>query len=87
MPPTTVLVVEDMKSVRELLRELLGFHRYAVLTAASVPEAEAIRQRVGLGGLDLVLTDLRLTCSPDAWEGYALIQRWHAVMPALPFMG
>jgi DNA-binding NtrC family response regulator len=49
MPPTTVLVVEDMKSVRELLREVLGLYGYAVLTAASVPEAEAIRQRVGWG--------------------------------------
>jgi DNA-binding NtrC family response regulator len=39
-----------------------------------------------MGGLDLVITDLRLTHLPHAREGYALIQRWHAVMPALPFI-
>ena len=86
MRPTTVFVVEDVKVLRELLREVLGLEGYAVLTAASVPEAEAIHQRAGLGGLALVITDLRLTCGPDAWEGYALIQRWHAVRPALPFI-
>jgi DNA-binding NtrC family response regulator len=51
-----------------------------------VPEAEAIRQRLGWGGLDLVITDLRLTLRPDAREGYDLIQRWHAATPQLPFI-
>jgi hypothetical protein len=70
MPPTTVFVVEDAKPLRELLRELLGLDGDAVLTAASVPEAEAIRQGMGLAGLDLVMTDLRLTRIPQAWERY-----------------
>jgi hypothetical protein len=56
-----------------------------VPTAASVPEAEAIRQRLGLGALDLVITDPRLTCFPTR-GGYNLSQRWHAVMPSLPFI-
>ena len=86
MRPTTVLVVEDLEGIRELLGEVLGFYGYDVLMAASVPEAEAIRQRMGLGGLDLVLTDLRLTGLPQAREGAELIQRWHAVIPALPFI-
>jgi CheY-like chemotaxis protein len=81
MLPTTVLVVEDLEGVRELLGEVLGCHGYDVLTAASVPEVEAIRQRVGLGGLDVVITDLRLTCAPHPREGYELIHRWHAVTP------
>jgi len=56
--------VEDAKDLRELLGEVLGFYGYVVLTAASVPEAEAIRQCLGLGGLELVITDLRLSCFP-----------------------
>jgi DNA-binding NtrC family response regulator len=83
---TTVLVVDDLEDVRALLGEVLGFYGYAVLTAASVPEAEAIRQRLGWGGLDLVITDLRLTHLPHAREGYDLIERWHAVTPRLPFI-
>jgi CheY-like chemotaxis protein len=77
MPPTTVVVVEGTNTLRKLLGELLDLYGYAVLTAASVPEAEAIRQGMGLGGLDLVITDLRLTCVPQAWE-----RRWaRAVLP------
>ena len=86
MLPTTVLVVEDMKNLRELLGAVLGLSGYTILTAASVPEAEAVRQRMGLGGLDVVITDLRLTGCPHAREGYELILRWHAVMPTLPFI-
>jgi CheY-like chemotaxis protein len=55
MPPTTVFVVEDANNLRELLRKLLGRYGDAVLTAASMPEAEAICQRVGLGGPDSLL--------------------------------
>jgi DNA-binding NtrC family response regulator len=86
MRTATVLVVDDLEDVRALLGEVLGFYGYAVLTAASVPEAEAIRQRLGWGGLDLIITDLRLTLWPDAREGYDLIKRWHAATPRLPFI-
>jgi DNA-binding NtrC family response regulator len=86
MRTATVLVVDDLEDVRALLGEVLGFYGYAVLTAASVPEAEAIRQRLGLEGLDLVITDLRLTHLPHAREGYDLIERWHAATPQLPFI-
>ena len=86
MRTATVLVVDDLEAVRALLGEVLGFYGYEVLTAASVPEAEAVRQRLGWGGLDLVITDLRLTLLPDAREGYELIQRWHAATPQLPFI-
>jgi DNA-binding NtrC family response regulator len=86
MRTTRVLVVDDLEGMRALLGEVLGFYGYEVLTAASVPEAEAIRQRVGSGGLDLVIADLRLTHLPHAREGCELIQRWHAVTPQLPFI-
>ena len=86
MRTAKVLGVDDLEDMRALLGEVLGCYGYEVLTAASVPEAKAIRQRVGRGGLDLVITDLRLTHLPHAREGYDLIQRWHAVTPQLPFI-
>jgi hypothetical protein len=50
MRTARVLVVDDLEGMRALLGEVLGFYGYEVLTAASVPEAEAIRQRPGWGG-------------------------------------
>jgi DNA-binding NtrC family response regulator len=84
MRTATVLVIDDLADVRALLAEVLGFYGYVVVTAASVPEAEAVRQHLGWEGLDLVITDLRLTLRADAREGADLIQRWHAVRPQLP---
>jgi DNA-binding NtrC family response regulator len=84
MQTATVLVIDDLADVRALLAEVLGFYGYAVVTAASVPEAEAVRQHLGWEGLDLVITDLRLTLRADAREGADLIQRWQALRPQLP---
>src|SRR5688500_2625031 len=84
MGTARVLVVDDLDDVQVLLGEVLGFYGYAVLTAATVADAEAIRRRVGLAGLALVITDLRLTHRPQAREGYDLIRRWQAVTPQLP---
>jgi CheY-like chemotaxis protein len=86
MPPATVLVIEDLEYVRDVVADLLGLEAYRVLTASSVQEVEAVRERLGLGGLDLVITNLRLTRRPEAREGADLIQRWHAVEPRLPFI-
>ena len=84
MRTATVLVVDDLEDLRAMLRDILGFYGYGVVTAASVLEAEAVRQRLGWGGLDLAMTDLRLTLLPHAREGAELIQRWQAVRPQLP---
>jgi DNA-binding NtrC family response regulator len=86
MPPPTVLVIDDLETVQEALAGLLRHRGYQVLTASSVPEAEAVRERLGLESLDLVITNLRLTRLPQAREGADLIQRWHGVAPRLPFV-
>jgi CheY-like chemotaxis protein len=86
MRPMTVLVVEDQEEVRAVIVELLSLHGYHVLTAGSLPEAEAVRARLGLAALGLVITNLRLTRAPEAHEGIDLILRWHAVEPSLPFI-
>jgi two-component system, NtrC family, nitrogen regulation response regulator NtrX len=86
MRPTTVLVIDDLEDLREVLSEILSHEGYRVLTASSIREAEAVRERVGLAALGVVITNLRLTRHPDAREGADLIQRWHAVEPTLPFI-
>jgi DNA-binding NtrC family response regulator len=86
MRPATVLVIDDLESLREGLAEILRLEGYEVLMAASVSEAEAVRERVGLEGLDVVITNFRLTRHLHAREGADLIRRWHAVAPRLPFI-
>jgi two-component system, OmpR family, response regulator len=86
MPQATILLIEDQEGIRDSLAAMLRLQGYDVLTAATEAEAEAVRQRVGLGGLALVITNIRLTRAPQAREGYALLQRWHPLAPRLPFL-
>jgi two-component system OmpR family response regulator len=80
----TVLIVEDEADVREFLEDALRLHGYQALPVGTVQEAEAARQRLGPGGLDLVIANINLTPDPAAREGYALAQRWRAQEPTLP---
>jgi DNA-binding response OmpR family regulator len=81
MPPqATILLVEDDADGRASLAEMLRRQGYEVLTAADVPEAEALGQGLGLEALDLVILDLQVR------EGNTLAQRWGAQAPRLPFI-
>jgi DNA-binding NtrC family response regulator len=82
----TMLIVEDEVGVREILREVLSFCGYRVLTAATVQEAERALQSLGLAQINLVIADINLTTAHDAHEGYALYQRWSVLYPALRFI-
>jgi DNA-binding NtrC family response regulator len=82
----TVLIVEDERGVREVLREALSFFGYRVITAATVQEAERALQSLGVAETNLVITDINLTPIHNAREGYALYQRWSALYPALRFI-
>src|SRR5687768_18501312 len=82
----TVLIVEDERGVREVLREALSFCGYRVITAATVQEAERALQSLGVAETNLVITDVNLTPVHNAREGYALYQRWSALYPALRFI-
>jgi DNA-binding NtrC family response regulator len=86
MPLTSVLIVDDYEGVRVSVAEILQLHGYQVLSASSIAEAEAIRQRFGLNQLDLVITNLRLSRRTQAREGAELIKHWHAVAPHLPLL-
>jgi CheY-like chemotaxis protein len=65
---------------------LLSFHGYRVLTAASVGDAEEAKQRLGVAGIDLVITDIHLTPGCQVRAGYALAQRWRAECPKPPII-
>ena len=80
----TVLLIEDETVLRDILQEALETFGYAVVTAATVPEAEALRHRLGAEAIGLVLADIHL--SHHGQEGYALFQRWTALHPTLPFV-
>src|SRR5262249_24459040 len=86
----TVLIIEDEAVIRELLYEILDeilhTYGYSVMTAATVQEAEEIRQRLTPEGIGLVLTDINLSHTPHGQEGYDLFQRWTAAQPTLPFV-
>jgi two-component system, response regulator FlrC len=82
----TILIVEDDAGVREALVEILRPEGYGILTAATVQEAEEIKQQVTPGGIDVVIANIHLTADPEAREGYTLWQRWTALVPQLRFI-
>lgn len=80
----TVLVVDDEVSVRETIVELLSLYGYRVISAASAQEAEAVMQRLGKAGIQVVIVDVHLTPQAQARAGYVLAQRWRTTNPGLP---
>jgi two-component system response regulator PilR (NtrC family) len=70
-----ILVVDDEASMREFLEILLGKQGHRVSTAADLKGAAA---RVAEGGLDLVVTDLRL----GADSGIDVLRRVKELSPA-----
>lgn len=84
--PAIILIVEDNERLREALSEALHFYGYQIATAATVQEAEEVKHRLGISGIDLVITDLHLTSGPQGQEGYVLFQRWTEEHPTLPFI-
>jgi CheY-like chemotaxis protein len=82
----TILVVDDEEPVREALVEMLSIQGYRVITAASVGDAEEAKQRLGVEGIHLVITDVHLTPGRQLRAGYALAQRWRMEQPRLPII-
>jgi CheY-like chemotaxis protein len=80
----TVLVIDDEEPVRETLVELLSFYDYHVISAASVAEADEVKERLGAEGIHLVISDIHLTPGSQVRAGYALAQHWRAERPRLP---
>jgi two-component system cell cycle sensor histidine kinase/response regulator CckA len=74
----TVLVVEDEDAVRDLARESLELHGYAVIEARHGEEALDILKRCS-SDIDLVLTDLVM----PKMGGMQLAENLHKVAPNL----
>jgi DNA-binding NtrC family response regulator len=72
--------------VRDTLVEVLGLQGYRVVSASGVEQAEERKARLGAGGLQLLITDVNLSPTPQAREGYALALRWRATHPELPII-
>ncbi len=76
MSPTRVLIVDDNDPVRMLFDEILAELGYESANAASVAEALRLAR---LGGLDAVLTDLRI----PGGNTFEMIRSLRAAFPAL----
>jgi response regulator RpfG family c-di-GMP phosphodiesterase len=81
MSQRTVLVIDDEKSQRDLMRDILHPEAYAVLEAADYDEALAVQDRHP-GEIDLLLIDLSL----PGRNGYDLSKALLAVEPHLAML-
>jgi DNA-binding response OmpR family regulator len=77
-PPSTILVVEDERAIRELLRLTLQRHRYEVIPAAGGREALKLAA-AHPEPIDLLVTDVVL---PDL-DGYELAAELQGANPGL----
>ncbi|WP_089721031.1 response regulator [Candidatus Entotheonella palauensis] len=84
--PELVLLIDDDAGIRYVLQEVLRHHGYQAETAATVEEAEKIKQRLGAEAIGMVIVDVHLTTNPRFQEGYALYEEWVALHPTLPFL-
>lgn len=75
----TILVVEDEAALRELVRNVLEFHGYTVLTACNGVEALQVWDEQG-GKVDLLITDMVM---PEGLSGRLLAERLLAKKPSL----
>jgi len=84
--PKLIFVIDDDGNVRQVLADVLRHHGYQIETAATVEEAETIKQQLGADAIGVVITDIHLTANPRFHEGYALYEAWTALHPELPFI-
>jgi len=73
----TVLVVDDEKAIRDSIRMILEYERFAVVFAEDGPSAIT---RVQAGGVDLVLLDIKM----PGIDGMRVLQVIRESSPALP---
>ncbi len=84
--PELVLLIDDDAGIRYVLQEVLRHHGYQVETAATVEEAEKVKQRLGVETIGAVIVDVHLTTNPRFQEGYSLYEEWTGLHPTLPFL-
>src|SRR5262245_58419988 len=78
-PPATRLVADDDPAVRESLDRVLTREGYTVVLA---PDGQAALERLQTGGIDLVLSDLKM----PGLTGLELLPKAKAVAPDVDFI-
>jgi DNA-binding NtrC family response regulator len=84
--PYPILLVEDDAALRTLLRIALTRYGYQVVTAATAQEADDALRGLGPTAIGLVISDINLTDTWEAREGYTLYQYWTTRHPTLPYL-
>jgi CheY-like chemotaxis protein len=79
--PTTVLVVEDEPTVRELAESIVADSGYRTLSAANAREAIALLEQNE--PIELLFTDINLPDGPDAIDGLELARQAVELRPRL----
>ena len=80
-----ILLIDDDAGIRYVLQEVLSHHGYQAETAATVEEAEKVKQRLGAEAIGAVIIDVHLTTNPRFHEGYTLYAEWDCATPNAPF--
>jgi len=78
-PTPTLLVADDDPAVRQSLERALTREGYAVVLA---PDGQAALERLQAGGIDLVLSDLKM----PGLTGLELLTRGRAAVPDVDFI-
>ncbi len=78
-PPATLLVADDDPAVRQSLERTLTREGYAVVLA---PDGQAALERLRAGGIDLVLSDLRM----PGLTGLEFLTQGKAAIPDVDFI-
>ena len=78
-PPATLLVADDDPAVRQSLERTLTREGYAVVLA---PDGQAALERLRAGGIDLVLSDLRM----PGLTGLEFLAQGKAAIPDVDFI-
>jgi len=79
MPETTILLVEDDDMILAFARSVLHLNGYRVICAGNALEALRIVAELGLGDVDLLLTDI----DEPTLGGVALVRRLRQLKPEL----
>jgi two-component system, NtrC family, response regulator GlrR len=77
--PKHILLIDDEKSVREILKEALTIHGYRVTAVETAFEAMKVARAEKP---DLVMTDLQLEDS----DGFAIINEMKTIHPLVPIL-
>jgi DNA-binding NtrC family response regulator len=66
--------------------EVLSMQGYGVIPVPSVEQAEATKARLGVEGIQLLITDVNLLPAAQERAGYTMAQRWRTMHPELPII-